>query len=296
MSIKVLVVDDNKLNIRLLTDILLDEDFEVCSTMNSLEVIDIAKDKLPNVILLDLMMPGIDGFQVCEQLKSNIETMEIPVIIVSAKTEGNDIKKALELGAFDYIKKPIDETEVIARIQSALRFKENQDKLKEMAMKDSLTGVYNHALLIELLEKEIAVHERIENGLAFVMLDIDFFKKVNDNYGHQSGDTILKKLAEIIDKSLRRGDILGRYGGEEFGIVLPIDDEINALSICERIRSLVENYEFNTEKGVIHITVSMGLCYKGYDENLNSSEIIKRADTALYKAKANGRNRVEIYS
>ncbi|MCO5385720.1 MAG: response regulator [Desulfosporosinus sp.] len=218
---KVLVVDDHKLNVKLLTDILEDEDFIVYSTDNGLSVLEMTLKFLPDVILLDIMMPGLDGFEVCKLLKENDEVNDIPIIMVTAKAEGIDVKKALEYGAFDYIKKPIDEIEVIARIQSALRFKQSQDLLKELAMKDRLTGLYNHALLVELFEKELAKQQRNDGDIAFVMIDVDHFKRINDTYGHTSGNIVLKELASILKNSVRKGDIVSRYGEKNLALFYP---------------------------------------------------------------------------
>jgi two-component system cell cycle response regulator len=198
MNEKILVIDDTKLNISILTDILENESFTVFSADNGLPVLEMAHRLQPDVILLDIIMPVIDGFEVCKLLKSDHELKDIPVIMVTARTEGNDIKNALEIGAFDYIKKPFDEIEVIARIHSALRLKKLQDKLKDLAMKGALTGLYNYALLLELFEKEIAKQERISRDISFVMLDIDYFKKINDTYGHTPGNIILKELSNIL--------------------------------------------------------------------------------------------------
>lgn len=292
---KVLVVDDHKLNVKLLTDILEDENFIVYSTDNGLSVLEMTLKVLPDVILLDIMMPGLDGFEVCKLLKENDEVNDIPIIMVTAKAEGIDVKKALEYGAFDYIKKPIDEIEVIARIQSALRFKQSQDLLKELAMKDRLTDLYNHALLIELFEKELAKQQRSDGDIAFVMIDVDHFKKINDTYGHTSGNIVLKELANILKNSVRRGDIVGRYGGEEFGLVLPEIDKQGTWQMCERIRKKIEGISFNTDgKESIHITVSMGIYHKSSKDYMTGSEIIQKSDEKLYQAKANGRNRVEM--
>ncbi|MDO0821932.1 diguanylate cyclase [Desulfosporosinus nitroreducens] len=292
---KVLVVDDHKLNVKLLTDILEDEDFIVYSTDNGLSVLEMTLKFLPDVILLDIMMPGLDGFEVCKLLKENDEVNDIPIIMVTAKAEGIDVKKALEYGAFDYIKKPIDEIEVIARIQSALRFKQSQDLLKELAMKDRLTGLYNHALLVELFEKELAKQQRNDGDIAFVMIDVDHFKRINDTYGHTSGNIVLKELANILKNSVRRGDIVSRYGGEEFSLVLPEIDKQGTWQMCERIRKKIEGLSFNTDgKESIHITVSMGIFHKSSKDNMTGSEIIQKSDEKLYQAKANGRNRVEM--
>jgi diguanylate cyclase (GGDEF)-like protein len=292
---KILVVDDNYLNVRLLTDILEDENFIVFSTDNGLSVPEMARSIQPNIILLDIMMPGLDGFEVCKLLKNDCDLKDIPVIMVTAKTEGNDIKHALELGAFDYIKKPIDEIEVVARIQSALRLKEHQDRLKEIAMNDSLTDLYNHVLLIELFEKELGKQQRINGNISFIMIDIDYFKEINDTHGHMAGDIILKEISNILINSVRKGDIVGRYGGEEFSIVLLGADKQATFHLCERIRKKVEGFSFNIGSETIKITVSIGAFFKDSKDSITAREIIQRADKELYKAKYNGRNRVEIY-
>lgn len=291
---KVLIVDDNANNVRLLSEILEDEGYEVFSIDNGLPVIDTTEVIKPDIILLDIMMPYMDGFQVCQLLKTHPELKEIPVIMVTAKTEGADIKRALELGSFDYIKKPFDEIEVIARIQSALRYREQQNILKEMATRDSLTRLYNHSLLMELLEKDLAKSDRDNTGLAFIMLDIDHFKKVNDSYGHLVGDGVLKELASLLLSSSRTGDIVGRYGGEEFGIVLPQIDLAGTRTLCERLREKVAGHQFPWEKGSINVTISIGVSFKEPGQSLTGNDMVKIADEALYKAKHAGRNRVEI--
>ena len=292
MNEKILIVDDTLLNVRILTDILEAENYKVFSVDNGFPVLDMARSIRPDVILLDIMMPGMDGFEVCSILKSNHDVKDIPVIMVTARTQGNDLKKALEMGAFDYIKKPIDEVEVIARIQSALRLKDVQDKLKELAMKDSLTGLYNHAVLIELLEKELSKQKRNKGHISFIMLDIDYFKRINDTYGHMSGDMILKELSNILMSSLRKGDIVGRYGGEEFGIVLVGTNKHDAFHLCERIRKKIEDYNFFFDDRVIKITVSMGIFSNDYNSSITGNEIIQKADEQLYKVKTGGRNQV----
>lgn len=294
MNKKVLVVDDNYLNIRLLTNILEDENFKVFSTDNGLSVLEIASRVKPDIILLDIMMPGLDGFEVCKLLKDDSEVKDIPVIMVTAKTDGIDIKKSLELGAFDYVKKPIDEIEIVARIRSALRLKQQHDKLRELAVKDYLTGLYNHALLIELLDKELAKQQRLNGSISFAMIDIDYFKEINDTYGHVVGNIVLKEVSNILINSVRRGDIVARYGGEEFGIVIPEVDKEGAFQLCERIRRNMEEYDFDIGSEIIKLTVSIGVFFKDKEEIITGSEIIEKADEELYNAKRNGRNRVEI--
>lgn len=293
MDKKILVVDDNSNNVRLLKDILEDEYYTVYTTDSGFSVLDMAKNLKPDAILLDIMMPGMDGFEVCQLLKSDDEVMDIPVIMVTAKTEGNDLKNAFEIGAVDYIKKPFDELEVIARINSVLRTKHNQDKLKDKANRDGLTGIYNHALLIELFEKEMKKQESNGDDISFIMLDIDHFKKINDTYGHVVGDIVLKELSSILSISIRDKDFVGRYGGEEFSIVLTNTNEINTYEMCERIKNKIQHHKFYSGDMLIEVTVSMGYYCKSSTDMISSMDMIRRADEALYRAKKNGRNRVE---
>lgn len=296
MNEKILVVDDNSNNIRLLKGILEDEKFTIFTCNNGLDVFDIVCNEAIDIVLLDIMMPGLDGFEVCKLLNSDFRTKDIPIIMVTAKTDNHELKKALDIGAFDYIKKPIDEIELIARVRSALRFKAQSDELRELATKDRLTGIYNHTLLIELLDKILYKSIRNNENLSFIMLDIDHFKRVNDTYGHPIGDYILREFARLIESSLRVSDILGRYGGEEFGIVLPEENQENAIKFCNRILKTIENHEFKINDYVLNITASIGLFTKQSDEIFTTSEVISKADTALYNAKENGRNRVEKYT
>jgi two-component system, cell cycle response regulator len=290
MMHKVFVVDDNKKNIRLLREILEDNFFEVYPFENGLSVVAMAKELKPSIILLDIMMPEMDGFEVCQALKQDLETQDIPVIMITAKAEGADVKRGLESGAFDYIKKPIDEVETLARIQAVLRFKDEQDQLKERAMKDSMTGLFNHALLMDLFQKEYAKAERNNDPLSFVMLDIDFFKKVNDTYGHKAGDHVLRGIASILNLTVRQSDMVGRYGGDEFGLILPGISSEHALQLCERLRKSVEEHIFHLDT-VVMITVSIGVCNRSL-EFTEYKEMIRMADKMLYEAKAKGRNRV----
>jgi diguanylate cyclase (GGDEF)-like protein len=296
MSKKVLVVDDNYLNIRLMRDILVDEGFTVYTADNGLPVLNMAHELKPDVILLDIMMPGMDGFEVCKLLKNDNDVKNIPVIMVTAKTEGTDIRQSLDIGAFDYIRKPVDEIEVVARIRSAIRFKEQQDQLLEIASKDSLTGLFNRALLMELFEKELARQQRSSANIAFVMMDLDHFKTVNDTYGHPVGDMVLKEFADILVDSVRYGDIIGRYGGEEFGLVVTGMDAPSVFLLCERIRKNVEQKQFHTNEATFSLTVSMGICVKRPFDRITAAQMIQNADGALYKAKNAGRNRVELQS
>jgi diguanylate cyclase (GGDEF)-like protein len=163
-------------------------------------------------------------------------------------------------------------------------------------MKDSLTGIYNHALLIDLLEKEFLKQKRKNGSICFVMIDIDHFKKINDTYGHMFGDKVLQELSQILCSMVRGSDIVGRYGGEEFGIILPEISYDNALQLCERLRAKIEGHRFESSDRAVGITISVGASLQHINFDSGYSEIISNADQALYKAKSGGRNRVEFCS
>jgi diguanylate cyclase (GGDEF)-like protein len=294
MAIKVLIIDDNKINLRLLQEILEDEGFITKCINESTKVIEQASIFKPDIILLDIMMPELDGFEVCKLLKENCELSNIPVIMITAKTESTDLKRALEVGAFDYIKKPVDEIEVVARIISAYKYKNINDKLREMAMRDGLTGLYNHTFLLELFQREVQKENGQNRSIAFLMIDIDYFKNINDTYGHMMGDVVIRKLSDMLTDSVRANDIVGRYGGEEFGIVLSNVTKVQVLEICDRIRRNIEQHIFEVNGIRISITVSIGVCIKEPESKVSKNDIIKIADRALYEAKKSGRNKFEM--
>lgn len=294
MCKKVLVVDDSKFNVAILKNILENEGYDVYSAYNARQALELILTLKPDAILLDVVMPEIDGFELCKIFKNNFRTRDIPIIMITSRTESIDVKKALELGAFDYIRKPIDEIEVIARIQSALRFSEYQNKLREMAMKDGLTGLYNHTLIIELFQKQLEKKKKNNENISFIMLDIDYFKKINDKFGHPFGDRVLREISNILLDTVSTVDIVGRYGGEEFSIISCESSYEDLFELCEKIRKNIENMDFVINDNIIKVTVSIGAFFKNSNMDINSTEMIKKADEALYSAKENGRNKVEI--
>lgn len=286
----ILAIDDSIINLRLLNVIVSREGFEILSANNSLDAVPMAIQHQPDLILLDVMMPGLNGLEILKILKQNSLTQNIPVVMVTARTKGEDVKEALEKGAFDYVKKPLDEVEIMARIRSALRYKEYQDKLLEMAMRDSLTGLYNHALLIDLLDKELYNARRKGVPLVFAMCDIDHFKKVNDQHGHQAGDMVLQQVSRILSQALRKGDPIGRYGGEEFGIILTAVAAAQGAILCDRIRTTVQDTSFVYNGKTIPVTISLGLVEALPTADHRPNDLIRLADEALYRAKNGGRN------
>jgi diguanylate cyclase (GGDEF)-like protein len=289
---RILAVDDSDLNLKFLSVVLEREGFEVVTTSDSLQALPLTVETMPQLILLDVVMPGIGGLEILRMLKQNSLTQNIPVLFVTARGRGEDVKDALESGAFDYLKKPLDEIEIVARVRSALRYKAHHDQLAEMAMHDSLTGLYNHRLLIELLERELATGRRKGQPVSFCMADIDHFKILNDHYGHQAGDFVLQEVSRLLTQGLRKSDAVGRYGGEEFGIVLGGCAADKAQSLCERLRRTVAEHPFQVLGQTVNITLSLGLAHAEPQEDVSETDLIRKADTALYQAKAEGRNRL----
>lgn len=289
---RILAIDDTHLNLKIMKDILEGEGFEFFSSCTVEGIEDLVEEVTPDVILLDIVMPIRDGFDICKSIKSNSRICDIPIIMVSASTKSTELKKALDLGAFDYIKKPFEELEVIARVNSALRLKMYQTKLKDLATKDGLTGIYNRSTFMELLSSELNKKEDVKSdlGLALLMIDIDDFKHVNDTYGHQTGDLILKELSAILKSSIKRTDFIGRYGGEEICIVLNKISREDSISVAERLRSITEKYDFMYEGNLVKITISIGVVFKRNNVCLNCRNLVKTADSNLYQSKHNGKN------
>jgi diguanylate cyclase (GGDEF)-like protein len=293
MKRKILVVDDNKLNICILSDILQKEGYDVHSLSDGTLVMKQVLSIHPDAILLDIIMPKIDGLDVCHALKSTEETKSIPVIMVTSITEGSVLRKAFDIGAFDYIKKPFDQIEIIARLNSALRFYDQQKQLEALAMRDGLTNLYNHRIIMELLENECNKAKHLQSSIAFLMFDIDNFKRINDTYGHKAGDFILKDTAKVLQDTSDVSDMIGRYGGEEFCIILMDQTLESVLSLSEKLRHSIEAHDFMVDDSPIHITMSIGISYQEPDTAFSQNDIVITADKNLYKAKRNGRNRVE---
>ena len=261
----------------------------------------------PALILLDVMMPKMDGFEACKLLKSSVKTRYIPIIMVTALNEIEDKIKGIEAGADDFITKPFNKLELLARVKSLLRIKSLHDqlqekikqledakeKLRELAVTDGLTGLFNYRYFKEYLELELKRAKRHRSDISLIMLDIDYFKIYNDTNGHLAGDEVLKSLAKLYTSNLRSIDIAARYGGEEFAFVLPETNKGAANFVAEKIRKLVENeiFEFEEKQPQKKITVSIGVA--SFPQNGESfEELVQSADKRLYIAKSAGRNKV----
>lgn len=254
-----------------------------------------------DIILCDLEMPRIDGFKFLSMLKSRPDLQDVPVIMLTGMNERELKIKGLEQGASDYITKPFDPEELVARVKVHLKIKHLQDDLKrsnelllELSNTDHLTGLFNRRYLMEALEKELQRCIRKSGCMSLIILDIDHFKKVNDTYGHLQGDVVLQKVALSMQKELRSYDIAARYGGEEFVAVLPDSTHQEALFVADRVRQAIQGIKFSGALAPLAITVSLGVATFPSVACATVDEFIKQADDALYLAKANGRNRVEF--
>mgnify|MGYP000930796619 FL=1 len=253
-----------------------------------------------DVILCDLDMPGMDGFKFLSMIKTRKELQDIPVILVTGVNDQDSKIRGLERGASDYLTKPYDPAELIARVKVQLKIKTLQDSLKksnqalmELSNTDPLTHLSNRRFLMKTLEKELQRCERSQKPMALIMVDVDHFKPVNDTYGHQQGDVVLQTLADQMKAHLRDYDLAARFGGEEFALVLPETALAEAVQVAERLRVAISELRIPTDHDEIRLTISLGVATYPHPKVRTVDNLILEADRALYNAKEKGRNRVE---
>jgi len=258
-------------------------------------------NKPVDLVLCDVVMPGIDGFKFLSMKRARSEFDNVPVIMLTGEEDVKLKIKALGQGASDYITKPFHEGELVARVRVHYKIKvlqeelrEHSRRLEELSNTDDLTKLYNRRYFFELLDLEFQRAQRYESKLAFVMIDIDHFKNFNDSYGHLIGDRILYEVAQILRETLRVHDIVGRYGGEEFGLLMPETDLKGSLVVAERYRKRVEDYMLLEGDMELRVTISLGVATYPHARINTIDDLIRLADNALFEAKKNGRNRVEV--
>jgi two-component system, cell cycle response regulator len=287
---KLLIIDDSPDALEVAKTRLAKENLDIYCAEGGREGLELARREKPDLILLDLEMPDMSGFEVCHVLKTDHELCMIPVLFLSGSATAEDKVHGLDLGAVDYVTKPFDAFELSARVRAALRTKHLQDLLIEHAHIDPLTGLPNRRALMERLQREWARIERHGGRLAFIMADIDHFKQVNDRYGHHIGDKLLQEVAHAIARQCREIDLPARCGGEEFAIIVPSEMTSGAANLAERCRQEVAKVRVNVGKETVSATASFGVAES---TGLSSAEtMVKRADDALYRAKNAGRNAV----
>jgi diguanylate cyclase (GGDEF)-like protein len=295
--LRILIVDDVPANIRVLGPVLREAGYQVYVARDGMQALTMVGEINPDLILLDVMMPGMDGFETCRQLKITPDSKDIPVIFLTARIEDHDVVKGFEVGAVDYVTKPFNASILLARVKTHLILRQQTKKLQSLADRDGLTMIANRRRFEEFLAKEWRRCQRHHLPLALIMLDIDYFKPYNDTYGHLRGDETLKKVAETVNNAAQRpGDLAARYGGEEFILILGETDLNAATTIAEKLRHRVEQLAIphsSSEVATI-ITISLGVASVTPNSDTTATHLIAAADTALYAAKTQGRNQVKV--
>lgn len=292
---RILIVDDERSNIRVLADFL-QKEYDVIEAQSGEEALKAANGpQLPDLILLDIRMPDIDGYEVCRRLKADSRTMHIPIIFVTALDAIDDEAKGFDFGAVDYMTKPLNPLIVKARVKTHLQLKQKTDLFDRMASIDALTEIANRRSFDMTLEKEILRAARDGAFLSLILMDIDFFKKFNDLYGHAAGDECLRKVAKAVAGVVKRAsDFVARYGGEEFAMILPGTDLKGAIHVAESVRRAVVELNISHADSDIaeYVSLSLGVATVAADKATQSIDLFNSADAYLYQAKDKGRNRV----
>ena len=290
---RILVVDDAMENIQILHQALRGE-HDVLFALSGEKALELAHQQLPDLILLDAIMPGMDGYAVCAALQESAETQDIPVIFVTALSQPEDETRALEAGAVDFISKPFNVAVVRARVRTQLTIKRQADALRELTLTDALTGVANRRSFNNTLANEWRRCARSGAALALIMIDVDHFKRYNDLYGHQAGDHCLQQLSAAMARCASRPqDLLARFGGEEFILLLPEEELAGASVVAQRLLDEVRAAALPHAASPTSplVTISMGLAVTLPRAGLDTGDLIRTADALLYRAKHTGRNR-----
>lgn len=306
----ILLIEDSPTQARYAGLLLEDAGYQVSVAPTGRSGVEKAVSELPDLIMLDVVLPDLDGFSVCRRLRHRLLHYVPIMMLTEQRTAIEDKLDGLSVGADDYLNKPYDEREMLARVASLLRIKQVIDELharlanehqsyqalKRIALVDQLTGLYNRHYFNEVLAREFSLALRYGSPLACIMTDIDYFRDFNDRYGHPAGDWVLQNTAGLVREMLRHGDVIARYGGEEFVMVLPMTGSSDAAELAERTRAAVAAASWHhPEFGVLGITLSMGVAALPMLDVKDPQGLLACADQALYRAKSNGRNRVEVF-
>jgi len=292
---KILAVDDERINLQILFESL-SEDYTILAVSSGIEALKVAKEQIPDLILLDIMLEDMNGYEVCKALKKDPVTCNIPVIFVTGRDSNEDELKGLELGAVDYFRKPFSVPLLRLRVSKQIELAQKTALLEHLSLIDGLTGVANRRQFDEKLSESIRYADRNHRGISLLILDIDYFKQYNDTYGHVKGDEVLKSVAKSLKQNAARPmDFVARYGGEEFAILLIDASPDEGLLVAEKVRTAIENLSIQHKGSPFGIvTVSIGATHIGSDHlaRIDSNEFISDADSCLYMAKEQGRNKI----
>ncbi len=281
---RLLAIDDSSLIHRLLKSRLKNERIEIHHATDGIEGLHMARKLLPDVVLLDIDIPQIDGFETLRELKADPSTHDIPVIFISGMVDTDTKVRGLELGAIDFIAKPFDIAELKARVRSAVRIRSLIRMLAQRAQIDGLTGLWNRSYFNDRLAQEISEAKRHDKPLALMMCDLDHFKPLNDNYGHPFGDHVLEEFAQLLSEG-RDNDVSCRYGGEEFAVIFPHTDANEAAKVADRLRRGLQRCSWHNHTKLV-VTASFGVTDLSRVAEPTNDAMIDSADKALYAAKA----------
>jgi len=288
-NIKILVCDDEPSILEVLKTILIAEGYHIVTASNGKEAIDLFKKESPDLIILDVSMPGMTGFEVLDKIKVYFGENYTPVLFLTASIKIDDKLRALHSGAVDYLVKPVSPDELTARIQNFLEIKGKHDHLKQEATFDWMTGAFNKGYFLKKAEEELEKSHRNRVPLTFILTDIDNFKKINDTLGHLAGDKVIREFAERLKKFVRKIDLIGRFGGDEFMVMLSHKGANQAEVVAERLKKAMKR-PVAFEGNKLSITFSMGIVEAKESHGTDINNLFKIADKALYEAKAGGGN------
>ncbi len=308
MKAKVLVVEDSKAQRERLATRLTDRGYEVRAVAGGIEALREIKTDPPDVVILDVVLDGMDGYSVCRWLRLGERTRDIVVIMLTVKTDVKERVEGLHVGADDYIPKPYDEEELEARMYAALRSRNARVELRQrntelegmltkterLAMTDALTGLYNRRHFHDVLKREWATSSRYKHAVTLMFLDVDGFKLVNDKDGHIAGDDVLKGIAQIVQSSIREVDVCARYGGDEIVLLLPHTTSAQAAAVCDRVRARLAKERERFTGEARRVTLSIGLASNEDDSLRGPDDLLEAADRALFDAKRQGRDRAVV--
>jgi two-component system cell cycle response regulator len=303
-AVRILIAEDDPVSRRILEAKLVKWGYQVVVARDGGEAWRVLKSTdPPQLAILDWMMPGMDGVEVCRKVRAEGDVPYTYIILLTTLQREEDLINGMKAGADDYVAKPFKADELEVRLHAGRRIIEQQmeligsrEALRDKATHDSLTGLWNHEEILGILKRELARAERGRDPVGAIMVDLDHFKKVNDSYGHITGDAVLRTAARRMLSLMRPYDAIGRYGGEEFLVVLPGCDQDSAAALAERIRLSIDSDHMETPEGNIPVTISLGVAASGKERRRNTNSLVQAADSALYRAKEKGRNRVEVAS
>jgi two-component system cell cycle response regulator len=299
---RILIAEDDPVSRRMLEAFLVKWGYHVVAAADGLDALRILQsENAPPLAVLDWMMPGMEGPQVCQRVREHPDRPYVYILLLTARSQKGDLLRGLESGADDYLTKPFDAQELRARLHVGQRILDLQDsliaareELRFRATHDALTGIANRGVALDAINRERARQVREGGSFGIILIDLDHFKQINDTYGHLCGDAVLKEAVRRVTHCVRPYDTVGRYGGEEFLIVAPSSDGSGILVLAERIRKELQSVPFTTDEGQLSVTASCGAAVSNGEKPMDSHDLLRLADEALYRAKEQGRNRSEL--